>query len=114
MLDIRGVPGEKTRMVRVQINAMNRKSTIPVAVFAAVAVGMVASAQIFPSGTLPKPTSPGQFGDLGITQSKVGNFAPSTLVTLIPSAVPEVKTTGLAVATALGFFALSRFIYRKK
>ncbi len=93
---------------------MIRIKTTTLAVFAAVTVGIVASAQIYTTQPIPNVNPPGQFVDTGITQTKVGNLTPSSLVTLVPSAIPEAGTTGLAAGTALGFFALSRFIYRKK
>ena len=95
-------------------NQMNRTRATKFAVLAAVTVGVVANAQIYSSTTATDTNPQEKFGDISITQTKVGNVTPANFVTFVPLSTPEISTTGLAASSALGLFALCRFIYRKK
>lgn len=90
---------------------MNQKIATNLAGVAAFTIGVVANAQIISTTEI---TPQEKFGDISITQTKVGNVPPSNFVTFLPLSTPEIGTTGLAASSALGLFALSRFICRKK
>ena len=96
---------------------MNLTKTTYLAAFAAIAVSMAATAQIYStdpnSGGTANPDQPVKFGDISITQTKVGDVTPSFLVKYSPT-VPETNLTGVAAGVALSLFALSRFINRRK
>lgn len=93
---------------------MNRTIATNFAVFASITVGLVANAQVYSTGPLTETNPNGTFGDISVTQTKVGSITPLNFVSLIPLSTPEISTTGLVAGSVLGLFALSRFISRKK